>query len=426
MSPSRRAGRHGLAGARPDLSSRALRLAVRRRAPLVALLVFAALSRLRAAGRRRHRKHGSGPVPSACSACYTSGRTEGVRLAVGSAGSVGDRRRGLAGPELRRGPATSSRVILIGVAPVLVGRVLRNRAGLNRALRDRARRRGGARGRRRRGVARGAHAHRRRAARRRRPRAQRHGRAGRAPPADRAERARRARRPFAAVENTGREALTEMRRLLGVLRREDEELALAPQPSLAHVAVAGPARVGGRPARRAAGRGRARGAARRRRPDRLPGGAGGARRRAACGRAPRRADVHRALRRRRGRARGGRRRAPRGRRLLGLARARRALRRRAQGRGRPRRAAGACARGCRSGRRHEAPAARVARGLGARAGARVRQRISELGRQGPPRTGWRPTRGGGATCAAAGLASLAAAARRSCLWAVASSRSRYG
>ena len=40
---------------------------------------------------------------------------------------------------------------------------------------------------------------------------------------------------FAAVEETGREALGEIRRLLGVLRREDEELALAPQPSLAHL-----------------------------------------------------------------------------------------------------------------------------------------------------------------------------------------------
>ena len=37
------------------------------------------------------------------------------------------------------------------------------------------------------------------------------------------------------MESTGREALTELRRLLGVLRKEDEELALAPQPSLAHV-----------------------------------------------------------------------------------------------------------------------------------------------------------------------------------------------
>jgi len=45
----------------------------------------------------------------------------------------------------------------------------------------------------------------------------------------------KAREAFAAVETTGREALTELRRLLGVLRKEDEELALAPQPSLAHV-----------------------------------------------------------------------------------------------------------------------------------------------------------------------------------------------
>jgi signal transduction histidine kinase len=42
---------------------------------------------------------------------------------------------------------------------------------------------------------------------------------------------------FAAVEGTGRDALTEIRRLLGVLRRGDEELALAPPPSLAHVAT---------------------------------------------------------------------------------------------------------------------------------------------------------------------------------------------
>ena len=82
---------------------------------------------------------------------------------------------------------------------------------------------------------------------------------------------------FGAVEDTGREALGEIRRLLGVLRREDEELALAPQPSLAH--VGGPRRA--RPRLRAAGRarrrGRARAAPRRRRPDRLPRRPGGAR-----------------------------------------------------------------------------------------------------------------------------------------------------
>ena len=45
----------------------------------------------------------------------------------------------------------------------------------------------------------------------------------------------RARGAFAAVEDRGRDALGELRRLLGVLRAEDEELALAPQPSLRHL-----------------------------------------------------------------------------------------------------------------------------------------------------------------------------------------------
>jgi signal transduction histidine kinase len=40
---------------------------------------------------------------------------------------------------------------------------------------------------------------------------------------------------LAAVEETGRDALGEMRRLLGVLRRDDEGLALAPQPGLARL-----------------------------------------------------------------------------------------------------------------------------------------------------------------------------------------------
>ena len=45
----------------------------------------------------------------------------------------------------------------------------------------------------------------------------------------------RAANAFQAVETSGREALTEIRRLLGVLRHDDEDLALAPQPSLRHV-----------------------------------------------------------------------------------------------------------------------------------------------------------------------------------------------
>ena len=40
---------------------------------------------------------------------------------------------------------------------------------------------------------------------------------------------------LAAVEDTGRDALTEMRRLLGVLRRDDDGAELAPQPGLARV-----------------------------------------------------------------------------------------------------------------------------------------------------------------------------------------------
>jgi signal transduction histidine kinase len=58
----------------------------------------------------------------------------------------------------------------------------------------------------------------------------------------------RAESAFATVESTGREALTELRRLLGVLRREDEDLGLSPQPSLAHIgSLVQRARAGGLP-----------------------------------------------------------------------------------------------------------------------------------------------------------------------------------
>jgi signal transduction histidine kinase len=40
-----------------------------------------------------------------------------------------------------------------------------------------------------------------------------------------------------SIEQTGRQAMAEMRRLLGMLRKDDQELALLPQPSLAHVDV---------------------------------------------------------------------------------------------------------------------------------------------------------------------------------------------
>ena len=38
-----------------------------------------------------------------------------------------------------------------------------------------------------------------------------------------------------AIERAGEQALAEMRRLLGMLRQDDEELALAPQPSLGRI-----------------------------------------------------------------------------------------------------------------------------------------------------------------------------------------------
>src|SRR5215469_1929240 len=43
----------------------------------------------------------------------------------------------------------------------------------------------------------------------------------------------RAMEPVRAVQETGRQALVEMKRLVGILRDEDEEIGLAPQPGLA-------------------------------------------------------------------------------------------------------------------------------------------------------------------------------------------------
>jgi signal transduction histidine kinase len=46
-----------------------------------------------------------------------------------------------------------------------------------------------------------------------------------------------AREALGSIETTGRQALVEMRRLLGILREEDRALALAPRPSLAYLDV---------------------------------------------------------------------------------------------------------------------------------------------------------------------------------------------
>ena len=121
-------------------------------------------------------------------------------------------------------------------APMLFGQLLRNRVRLNQALRERARR-----------DERGRAAEADAAAQEERTRiaGELHDVVAHALSAMtvQASAARRltdrdpdlAAAAFAAVEGTGREALTELRRLLGVLRKADEELALAPQPSLANV-----------------------------------------------------------------------------------------------------------------------------------------------------------------------------------------------
>jgi signal transduction histidine kinase len=125
---------------------------------------------------------------------------------------------------------------IITGGPLLLGRLVRGRVRLNRALhekaaaveRDRAARAAGAVAEERARIAGELH---------HLVRAALESMVGQAGAAERLVRAKPdvAERAFASVEETGREALTEIRRLLGVLRRDDEELALAPQPSLAHV-----------------------------------------------------------------------------------------------------------------------------------------------------------------------------------------------
>jgi signal transduction histidine kinase len=126
--------------------------------------------------------------------------------------------------------------LILIAAPLLVGRLLRHRANLNRALRARTRQLE---------EARSARAEEAMLEERTRIAGELHdvvahalsamvvqgSAARRLVPRD----PQRAQAAFASVEATGRDALTEIRSLLGVLRREDEDLALAPQPSLAHV-----------------------------------------------------------------------------------------------------------------------------------------------------------------------------------------------
>ena len=118
----------------------------------------------------------------------------------------------------------------------------------------------------------------------------------------------RARAPLSAVQDTGRTALTDLRRMLGALRQADEGGAtMAPQPGLSELeALAAHVRDAGLPVE-LAHRGGSPAAAGRRRSLRLPDRAGGAHQRAQARRAGPGAGAG-ALRGRRDRARGDRRR----------------------------------------------------------------------------------------------------------------------
>ncbi len=135
--------------------------------------------------------------------------------------------------------APSSYLFTVGAVvfgPALLGRVIRNRAALNRTLhekarqlqRERAQRAAAAAGEERTRIAGELHD------------VVAHALSAMVVQASGARRLAerdpaRAADAFLAVETSGREALTEIRGLLGVLRRDDEDLALAPQPSLRHV-----------------------------------------------------------------------------------------------------------------------------------------------------------------------------------------------
>jgi signal transduction histidine kinase len=214
----------------------AVGVAARRRAPFVAAaLVFAALTVMERLSDTTDTSL-VGPYISAFIISYSIGANlEGRRLAMGTAWlmvlvSV----MGLLDPA-SEGLNLVWGWLVIVAAPVLAGRLLRDRARLARALREAASEEDGE------PWARRAVADERsriagelhdvvaRALRRMVVDADGAGTLVDAEPA-------RAALAFGAVEQTGRDALAEIRRLLGVLRREDDELALAPQPTLAHVA----------------------------------------------------------------------------------------------------------------------------------------------------------------------------------------------
>jgi signal transduction histidine kinase len=214
-------------------------LALRRRAPVVAVaLMMAAVVAIQPLGRGVNDNIYL-PVFVTVVVLYSAGRYAGERGAM--AGFLIAFAAFSISQALDDYPSTvldyTLGPLVIGGGPILLGRVIRNRTRLNRALREKAE------GLRRQ---RAEQAEQAAADERTRIAGELHDVVAHAMSAMVVQAAgarrlatkdpERAREAFAAVETTGREALTEIRRMLGVLRREDEQIALAPQPSLRHLA----------------------------------------------------------------------------------------------------------------------------------------------------------------------------------------------
>jgi signal transduction histidine kinase len=214
-------------------------LAVRRRFPVSALaLVVGGFAVIIQVGGRQWDENALLPFFWMLFAAYTVGaHTEGRHLAFGALVGASLNALGTATDEYANDvPAFVNSVTLGVAAPMLFAQVMRNRARLNAALREKAQQLADTRA----GAAESAALE-----ERTRIAGELHDVVAHALSAMtvQAAAARRmaerdpahAEAAFATVEATGREALTELRRILGVLRREDEEIGLAPQPSLAHI-----------------------------------------------------------------------------------------------------------------------------------------------------------------------------------------------
>jgi len=214
-------------------------LAVRRRVPVTAMaIVLGGFVVVLQIGGTAYDSNAAGPFFWMLLASYTVGAcTEGRHLWFGALVAASLNGLSTGTDDYTNDVTAFVNSIALGVAaPMLFATVMRNRARLNHALRDKAQQLAESRD----GAAESAALE-----ERTRIAGELHDVVAHALSAMtvQAAAARRmaerdpahAETAFATVEATGREALTELRRLLGVLRREDEDIALSPQPSLAHV-----------------------------------------------------------------------------------------------------------------------------------------------------------------------------------------------